>query len=68
MAASLVPVPVIVGVAQQKNVPVYLDGIGTVQAFNTVTLHSRVDGQLQKLDFEEGQDIRTGNLGRSNRP
>lgn len=56
------PVPVIVGVAQQKNVPVYLDGIGTVQAFNTVTLRSRVDGQLQKLGFEEGQDIRTGNL------
>src|SRR5690242_16057972 len=50
------PVPVIIGTVAQKDVPVYLDGIGTVQAFNTVTIRSRVDGQLEKLGFEEGQD------------
>src|SRR3954463_2975267 len=39
------PVPVIVGTVEQKDVSVYLDGIGTVQAFNAVTIRSRVDGQ-----------------------
>ena len=56
------PVPVIIGTVEQKDVPVYLDGIGTVQAFNTVTIRSRVDGQLQKLGFEDGQDVRVGDL------
>ncbi|MDB6058673.1 MAG: transporter [Verrucomicrobiales bacterium] len=56
------PVPVILGTVAQKDVPVYLDGLGTVQAFNSVTVRSRVDGQLQKLGFEEGQDIRAGDL------
>lgn len=56
------PVPVVVGTVEQKNMPVFLDGIGTVQAFNTVTMRSRVDGQLQKLGFQEGQDVRTGDL------
>ncbi|MGZ4971364.1 MAG: efflux RND transporter periplasmic adaptor subunit [Limisphaerales bacterium] len=56
------PVPVIIGTVAQKDVPVYLDGIGTVQAFNTVTIRSRVDGQLQKLGFEEGEDVRAGDL------
>jgi membrane fusion protein, multidrug efflux system len=56
------PVPVVIGTVAQKDVPVYLDGIGTVQAFNTVTLRSRVDGQLLKLGFEEGQDVRAGDV------
>jgi multidrug efflux system membrane fusion protein len=56
------PVPVVIGTVEQKDVPVYLDGIGTVQAFNTVTIRSRVDGQLQKLAFEEGQDVKSGDL------
>lgn len=56
------PVPTVIGTVQEKNVPVYLDGIGTVQAFNTVTIRSRVDGQLQKLGFEEGQDVKAGDL------
>jgi multidrug efflux system membrane fusion protein len=54
------PVPITPGVVQQKDVPIYLSGIGTVQAFNTVTVHSRVDGQLQKIDFVEGQDVKEG--------
>lgn len=56
------PVPVIIGTAVEKNMPIYLDGLGTVQAYNTVTVRTRVDGQLQKLAFTEGQDVRSGDL------
>jgi len=56
------PVPVIPGVAEEKEVPVYLDGLGTVQAFNTVTVHSRVDGQVLKVAFVEGQDVNQGDV------
>lgn len=55
-------IAVIEGRVQQKDVPIYLDGLGTVQAFNTVTVHVRVDGQLQKVAFVEGQDVRAGDL------
>jgi multidrug efflux system membrane fusion protein len=57
-----VPVPAVLGAVAQRDFPVYLDGLGTVQAFNTVTVRSRVDGQLQKLRFEEGQDVQAGQL------
>ena len=56
------PVPVMTGHARQKDVPIYLDGLGTVQAFNTVTIHTRVDGELVKVAFTEGQDVKTGDL------
>jgi membrane fusion protein, multidrug efflux system len=56
------PVPVVEGVVSTKDVPIYLDGLGTVQAFNTVTIHTRVDGQLVKVAFTEGQDVKTGDL------
>ncbi len=56
------PVPVIVGKVMQRDVPIYLDGIGTVQAFNTVTVHVRVDGQIQKVAFVEGQDVKQGDV------
>ncbi len=56
------PVPIIPGVAEKKDVPIYLDGLGTVQAFNTVTVRSRVDGQVQKIAFTEGQDVKAGDL------
>src|SRR6266849_4657251 len=39
-------VPVVVATAQRGDLPVYFDGLGTVTAFNTVTVHSRVDGQI----------------------
>jgi multidrug efflux system membrane fusion protein len=56
------PVPVVPGVVEQKDVPVFLDGLGTVQAFNTVTVHSRVDGQVMKIAFVEGQEVHAGDV------
>jgi len=46
----------------RANVPISVEGLGTVQAFNTVTVTSRVDGALQKLGFTEGQMVRKGDL------
>jgi multidrug efflux system membrane fusion protein len=47
---------------QRADVPVYLQGLGTVQAFYTVTVTARVDGQVQKIGFTEGQDVKRGAL------
>lgn len=60
--AAAGPVPVVAGVVSNKNVPIYLDGLGTVQALNTVTIRARVDGQIQKIAFVEGQDVHEGDL------
>jgi membrane fusion protein, multidrug efflux system len=46
----------------QQTVPVYLTGIGTVTAKESVTIRARIDGQLDKINFEEGQDIKAGEL------
>ena len=56
------PVPITAGMAEVKDVPVYLTGLGTVQAFNTVTVNTRVDGQLDKVNFTEGQDVKAGDV------
>ena len=56
------PVPVVAGRVEKQDVPIYLDGLGTVQAFNTVTVKARVDGELQKVAFTEGQDVKAGDL------
>ena len=61
-AASLGPVSVAVSPALKQNVPYYLSGLGTVTAFNTVTVKSRVDGQLEKVNFKEGQFVHEGDL------
>jgi len=61
-AASLGPVSVAVSTALKQNVPYYLSGLGTVTAFNTVTVKSRVDGQLEKVYFKEGQFVQEGEL------
>lgn len=53
-------IPVEVAQAKLRDVPVYLQGLGNVQAFNTVTIRSRVDGELQKVAFVEGQDVKAG--------
>jgi len=55
-------VPVLAGVAERADVPIYLSGLGTVQAFNTVTVRARVDGHLDKIAFVEGQDVKAGDL------
>jgi multidrug efflux system membrane fusion protein len=47
---------------QRKDVPIYLEGLGTVQAYYTVTITARVDGQLQKVGFVEGQTVAKGSL------
>lgn len=53
-------VPVVVATAQKGDLPVYLVGLGTVTAFNTVTVRSRVDGQIVKVNFTEGQYVHEG--------
>jgi multidrug efflux system membrane fusion protein len=55
-------IPVSVATAQRRDVPIYLIGLGTVQAFNTVTVKTRVDGELVKVAFTEGQDVKAGDL------
>lgn len=55
-------VPVVVATAQHGDLPVYFNGLGTVTAFNTVTVHSRVDGQLVNVAFREGQFVHEGDL------
>src|SRR5262245_42590366 len=59
-AASAVPVhAAIVG---REDIPVYLNGLGTAQAWNTITVRSRVDGQVEKISFEEGQPVKEGDV------
>src|SRR6266404_449802 len=53
-------VPVVVATAQRGDLPVYFNGLGTVTAYNTVTVHSRVDGQITKINFQEGQFVHQG--------
>jgi len=55
-------VPVVTAKVQTGDLDVYLSGLGTVTALNTVTLKSRVDGQLDKVLFQEGQMVSTGQL------
>ncbi|MFL6235998.1 MAG: efflux RND transporter periplasmic adaptor subunit, partial [Thermoanaerobaculia bacterium] len=56
------PVPVLAATAKTKDVGVYLNGLGTVAPLNTVSVRSRVDGQLLRIDFQEGQTVRGGQL------
>jgi membrane fusion protein, multidrug efflux system len=53
-------VPVVVATATRGALPVYFNGLGTVTAFNTVTVRSRVDGQIVKINFVEGQMVHEG--------
>jgi multidrug efflux system membrane fusion protein len=59
---TLPPAPVTVTEAARRDFSIYLRGIGSVQAYNTVTVKSRVDGELQQVLFREGQDVRIGDL------
>ncbi len=63
--AAIVPtppagVPVVVAAARIEDVPIYLSGIGTVQAYNTVNVQTQVDGQISRILFREGQDVKAG--------
>ena len=55
-------VPVAVAIAERRDVPVELQGIGSVQAYNTVTVKPRVGGQIMEVVFTEGQRVRRGDL------
>jgi membrane fusion protein, multidrug efflux system len=56
------PVPVTLGEVTVEDFPLYRVGIGTVLAYNTVTIKVRVDGELQKVAFHEGQDVHEGDV------
>jgi multidrug efflux system membrane fusion protein len=60
--AGRVPVPVSVTVAARRNVPIYLTGLGTVQAMLTVGIHAQVDGKLQEVPFAEGELVKKGDV------
>ena len=53
-------IPVIAGKATTKDMPVFVRGLGTVQAYNTVMVKSRVDGQIMQVLFNEGQEVTAG--------
>ena len=55
-------VPVVAETADRKNVPLQVKAIGNVEAFNTVTIKSQVNGEISEVHFREGQDVRQGKL------
>jgi len=61
-ASGTRPIPVSVAAATRQDVPIYASGLGTVTALNTVPIHSRVDGQLMKIAFTEGQSVKEGDV------
>ncbi len=56
------PVPVLVANVVRRDTPIHLDGLGTVQAFQTVTVKSMVDGPLISVNFQEGQMVKAGDV------
>ncbi len=56
------PVAVMLGAAKAEDVAIYVTGIGTVQASNTVTVKVRVDGEIKQVNFTEGQDVKQGEV------
>src|SRR5262249_29852432 len=61
-AASPQPIPVAAVRARRGDLPIYLNGLGSVTAFNTVTVRTRVDGELLRFAVEEGQYVKAGDL------
>jgi|SRR5262245_7281449 len=55
-------IPVTTTLVQRQDVPIFLSGIGTVRAFNIVTVKTRVDGHLESIAFVEGQEVAEGDL------
>jgi len=56
------PVPVLAAQARVEDVPVYINGVGTVRALNMVTIHTLVNGTLVRVAFREGQDVKRGDV------
>ncbi len=56
------PVPVLAATASRADVPVYLDAVGTTKPLNTVTVRPQVDGKLLSVNFQEGQDVKKGDV------
>lgn len=56
------PTPVLVAAVERRAMPIFLNALGTVTAYNTVTIKTRVDGQLLRVDVREGQSVRQGQL------
>jgi multidrug efflux system membrane fusion protein len=56
------PVPVVAATVAQSDVPIYLTGVGTVIAYNTVVVRSQIQGQIVSINFAEGQTVKTGDL------
>ncbi len=61
-ARSDLPVPVLAATPRIQDVPVYLEGVGSVRALNTVLVRSQVDGKLTAVNFTEGQDVKKGDV------
>jgi multidrug efflux system membrane fusion protein len=59
---SSLPIPVVTATATRQDVPLTVDGIGTVQALNTVNIRPMVDGPLTEIRFKEGQDVQAGDV------
>jgi multidrug efflux system membrane fusion protein len=55
-------IPVAIAKAESRDVPVFLNGLGSVEAFNTVVIKTRLDGQLVQIAFREGQNVKKGDL------
>jgi membrane fusion protein, multidrug efflux system len=55
-------IPVVTEKVRRQDLPVYLNGLGKVQALNTVTIRAQVDGKIVQVNFHEGQDVRSGDI------
>ena len=60
--AATAPAPIVAGMVAQHDVPIYLTGVGTVIAYNTVVVRSQIQGQIVNINFTEGQTVHTGDL------
>jgi membrane fusion protein, multidrug efflux system len=55
-------IPVATDKVRRQDIPVYLDGLGKVQALNTVTIRAQIDGKIMQVTFREGQNVQAGDL------
>ena len=61
-SGAAMPIPVSVVAATTEDFPIYLDGLGTVQAYNSVLVNPRVSGMIQEIRFQEGEDVKKGDV------